>query len=272
MWSIFDIIDGSKVNTFRLNYWEWSNASCDNLCLVLGEFYGENWMGRFNEHQIWSKQVSEIPYKNLFLVFLHFICFQNVSSFSSLQKFYNNPFLRTLRVYMYDFSSAQYSERLNNTVMPWMRFIVFDLGVLYIYIKNPRLFSLFSQLYANFWQFLYHSSCLFSYPFILVRFFEIPMFFKFGHVIRYISFSFIPLRKGATIDTYSSIKRTHFTLCAFTINFSSFVTTKFENLHSWRGELTSTSCHWFRSALLCHTGNLWFMARTLSQSWISCHN
>lgn len=156
--------------------------------------------------------------------------------------------------------------------MPWMRFIVFDLGVLYIYIKNPRLFSLFSQLYANFWQFLYHSSCLFSYPFILVRFFEIPMFFIFGHVIRYISFSFIPLRKGATIDTYSSIKRTHFTLCAFTINFSSFVTTKFENLHSWRGELTSTSCHWFRSALLCHTGNLWFMARTLSQSWISCHN
>lgn len=144
--------------------------------------------------------------------------------------------------------------------------------VFYIYIKNPRLFSLFSQLYPNFWQFLYHSSCLFSYPFILVRFFEIPMFFKFGHVIRYISFSFIPLRKGATIDTYSSIKRTHFTLCAFTINFSSFVTTKFENLHSWRGELTSTSCHWFRSALLCHTGNLWFMARTLSQSWISCHN
>lgn len=139
MWSIFDIIDGSKVNTFRLNYWEWSNASCDNLCLVFGEFYGENWMGRFNEHQIWSKQVSEIPYKNLFLVFLHFICFQNVSSFSSLQKFYNNPFLRTLRVYMYDFSSAQYSERLNNTVMPWMRFIVFDLGVLYIYIyKKPE--------------------------------------------------------------------------------------------------------------------------------------
>lgn len=134
------------------------------------------------------------------------------------------------------------------------------------------MFSLFSQLYANFWQFLYHSSCLFSYPFILVRFFEIPMFFIFGHVIRYISFSFIPLSKGATIDTYSSIKRTHFTLCAFTINFSSFVTTKFENLHSWRGELTSTSCHWFRSALLCHTGNLWFMARTLSQSWISCHN
>lgn len=97
MWSIFDIIDGSKVNTFRLNYWEWSNASCDNLCLVFGEFYGENWMGRFNEHQIWSKQVSDIPIKNLFLVFLHFICFQNVSSFSSLQKFYNNPFLRTLK-------------------------------------------------------------------------------------------------------------------------------------------------------------------------------
>lgn len=126
---------------------------------------------------------------------------------------------------MYNFNSAQYSERCNNNVLPWMR--LSSLIWVFILKKKTKLFSLFSQLYANFWQFLYHSSCLFPYPFILLRFLEIPMFFKFGHVIRYISFIFIPLRKRATIDTYSSIKRTHFTLCAFIINFSSFVTTKF---------------------------------------------
>lgn len=131
MWSIFDIIDGSKVNTFRLNYWEWSNAYCNNLCLVFGEFYGENWMGRFNEHQIWSKQVSEISYKNLFLVFLHFICFQNVSSFFLFAKVLQQSVPAHSKGYTCTTSVLRNIQK----DMPWMRFIVFDLGGLYIYIK-----------------------------------------------------------------------------------------------------------------------------------------
>lgn len=58
MWSIFDIIDGSKVYTFSLDYWKWSNASC-NLMNI-----------KYDQYK------SVITFKSLSLPFLHFICFQ----------------------------------------------------------------------------------------------------------------------------------------------------------------------------------------------------
>lgn len=112
--------------------------------------------------------------------------------------------------------------------------------------KKMKLFSLFCQLYVNFWQFLLPFKLSFFLSFHLCRVFLNPHVFQiWSRDSIHISFIFIPLHKRATIDTNSSIKKTHFTLCASTINFSSFVTTKFGNVHSWRGELTSTSRHWF---------------------------
>lgn len=52
------IIDGSKVYTFSLYYWKWSNASC-NLMNI-----------KYDQYK------SVITFKSLSLPFLHFICFK----------------------------------------------------------------------------------------------------------------------------------------------------------------------------------------------------
>lgn len=195
MWSIFDIIDGSKVYTFSLDYWKWSNASCYLMNI------------KYDQYK------SVITFKKLSLPFLHFICFQT----SRLLPFYKRSSTSIPAPSKGYISTTSILRNIQkDAIIMLCTECVLSSLIWVVYRKKWSCFLYFGQLYVNFWQFLLPLKLSIFLSYHLCRVFLNPHVFQIrSRDSIHISFIFIPLHKRATIDTYSSIKKNSFHALCF---------------------------------------------------------
>lgn len=187
MWSIFDIIDGSKVYTFSLYYWKWSNASC-NLMNI-----------KYDQYK------SVITFKNLSLPFLHFICFQT----SRLLPFYKRSSTSIPARSKWYISTTSFLRNIQkDAIIMLCTECVLSSLIWVVYRKKNEVVFFILPIICKFLTIFLPFKLSIFLSFHLCRVFLNPHVFQiWSRDSIHISFIFIPLHKRATRDTYSSIKK-----------------------------------------------------------------